>query len=100
VDGVEPQQEERHLQSERGVSMQDERRDDEQIERDVLVQLRWAVGARCEHLRVTVRDGNVALAGWLASPAKRCEAAEAARWVRGVERVVNNIVVPVMAPPG
>jgi osmotically-inducible protein OsmY len=85
-------------QQERGVIMETQIRNDEQIEREVLAQLRWAVGARCDHLVVTVKDGQVALTGWLASPAKRSEAGEAVRWVRGVERVVNNIVVPVMAP--
>jgi osmotically-inducible protein OsmY len=81
--------------------MENDSRDDEQIEREVLAQLRWAVGVRCEHLVVTVKDGQVGLAGWLASPAKRSEAGEAVRWVRGVERVVNDIVVPVLtvAPP-
>jgi osmotically-inducible protein OsmY len=71
-----------------------EARSDEQIEREVLAQLRWAVGARCDHLALTVRQGRVTLTGWLASPAKRSEAGEAVRWVAGVEGVVNQILVP------
>lgn len=71
--------------------------DDAQIHREVLAQLQWAVGSRTDHLAITVRDGEVALTGWLTSPAKRSEAAQAVRCVRGVRRVVNEIVVPVMA---
>jgi osmotically-inducible protein OsmY len=72
--------------------------DDVQIHRDVLAQLQWAVGQRTDHLAITVKDGEVAITGWLTSPAKRSEAAQAVRCVRGVRRVVNEIVVPVMTP--
>ncbi len=76
-----------------------EKRDDDQIERDVIEQLKWAVGPRCHHLAVTVKDGEVALAGWLTSPAKRSEAAWVVGRVMGVERVVNEIRVPVPTVP-
>ena len=74
-------------------------RDDGEIHREVLAQLRWAVGPRSDHLAVTVRCGEVALTGWLSSPAKRSEAAHAVGCVPGVERVINEILVPVLTSP-
>ena len=47
---------------------------------------------------VTVAAGEVALSGWLASPAKRWAVAESVRRLPGVARVRDAIELPAFSP--
>jgi len=66
---------------------------DEQIQREVLAELAWEPRIRPNEIGVVVKDGVVALTGWVDSYAKRVAAEEAAHRVRGVKAVANEIEV-------
>ena len=66
---------------------------DEQIQREVLAELAWEPRIRPNEIGVDVRDGVVALTGWVDSYTKRWAAEEAAHRVRGVKAVANEIEV-------
>jgi len=66
---------------------------DEQIQRDVLAELKWDPRLNPNEIGVVVRDGIVTLTGWVDSYAKRWAADEAAHRVRGVKAVANDIEV-------
>ena len=68
-------------------------RADEQIQRDVLAELKWDARVQPNEIGVAVKDGIVTLIGWVDSYAKRWAAEEAARRVRGVKAVANDIEV-------
>jgi osmotically-inducible protein OsmY len=68
-------------------------RTDEQIQRDVLDELRWHPRVEATDVGVSVKDGVVILTGWLDSFVKRAAAEEAALRVRGVNAVANDIIV-------
>jgi osmotically-inducible protein OsmY len=71
----------------------DKTRTDEQIQRDVLEELKWDARVQPNEVGVAVKDGIVALTGWVDSYTKRWAAEEAALRVRGVKGVVNEIEV-------
>jgi osmotically-inducible protein OsmY len=66
---------------------------DEQIQRDVLAELKWDARLRSNEIGVIVKDGVVTLTGWVDSYAKKWAAEEAAHRVRGVKAVANDIEV-------
>ena len=70
-----------------------ETRTDEQIQCDVLAELKWEPRVRPTEIGVMVKDGVVTLTGWVDSYPKRWAAEEAAHRVRGVRAVANDIEV-------
>jgi osmotically-inducible protein OsmY len=68
-------------------------RTDEQIQRDVLAELKWDARVQPNEIGVAVKDGIVTLIGWVDSYTKRWAAEDAARRVRGVKAVANDIEV-------
>src|SRR5689334_14550029 len=68
-------------------------RTDEQIQRDVLDELKWDARVQPNEIGVAVKDGVVTLTGWVDSYTKKWAAEEAALRVRGVKAVANDIEV-------
>ena len=68
-------------------------RNDEQIQQDVLEELSWDARVQRNEVGVSVKDGVVALTGWVDSYAKKWAAEQAAHRVRGVVAVANDIEV-------
>jgi osmotically-inducible protein OsmY len=68
-------------------------RKDEQIQQDVLAELKWDARVQPNEIGVSVKDGIVALTGWVDSFLKKWSAEEAALRVRGVKAVANDIEV-------
>ena len=68
-------------------------RKDEQIQQDVLAELKWDARVQPNEIGVSVKDGVVALTGWVDSFLKKWSAEEAALRVRGVKAVANDIEV-------
>ena len=75
------------------TAMATEIRTDEQIQRDVLAELKSEPRVSPNEIGVVVKDGVVALTGWVDSYTKRYAAEEAAHRVRGVKAVANDIEV-------
>src|ERR1700730_6397552 len=68
-------------------------RTDEQIQTDVLEELKWDTHVRPNEIGVVVKDGIVTLTGWVDSYLKKIHAEEATSRVRGVLAVANDIEV-------
>lgn len=68
-------------------------RTDEQIQRDVLEELKWDARVRPNEIGVSVKDGIVTLTGWVDTYTKRWAAEDAAHRVRGVKAVANDVEV-------
>ena len=68
-------------------------RTDNQIQMDVLDELKWDARVQPNEVGVAVKDGIVTLLGWVDTYTKRWAAEEAAHRVRGVKAVVNDIEV-------
>jgi osmotically-inducible protein OsmY len=68
-------------------------RTDEQIQRDVLEELKWDARVLPNEIGVAVKDGVVTLTGWVDAYSKKWAAEEAAHRVRGVVAVANDIEV-------
>src|SRR5256886_635294 len=68
-------------------------RTDEQIQADVLEELKWDSRVRPNEIGVVVKDGIVTLTGWVDSYLKKIHAEEAAHRVQGVLAVANDIEV-------
>jgi osmotically-inducible protein OsmY len=66
---------------------------DEQIQRDVLAELRWDARVASNEIGVAVKGGVVTLTGWVDSYIKKWGAEEAAHRVKGVLAVANDIEV-------
>src|SRR4030095_3414753 len=66
---------------------------DEQIQRDVLAELKWDARLQPNEVGVIVKDGILTLTGWVDSYSKKWAAEEAAHRVRGVKAVANEIEV-------
>jgi osmotically-inducible protein OsmY len=66
---------------------------DEQIQRDVLAELKWDARLQPNEIGVIVKDGVVTLTAWVDSYSKKWAAEEAAHRVRGVKAVANEIEV-------
>src|SRR6266850_411946 len=70
-----------------------ENQTDEQIQKDVLSELKWDARVQPNEIGVMVKDGVVTLTGWVDSYTKKWAAEEAAHRVRGVKAVANEIEV-------
>ncbi len=68
-------------------------RADEDIQRDVLDELKWDPHVQVNEIGVAVKDGIVMLTGWVDSYLKKLAAENAAHRVRGVKAVANDIEV-------
>src|ERR1700730_3583855 len=66
---------------------------DEEIQKDVLAELKWDARIRPNEVGVSVKDGIVTLTGWVDSYLKKLAAENAAHRVPGVKAVVNDIEV-------
>jgi osmotically-inducible protein OsmY len=66
---------------------------DEQIQREVLAELKFEPRVTPNEIGVAVKDGIVVLTGWVDSYTKRWAAEEAAHRVRGVKAVANEVEV-------
>jgi osmotically-inducible protein OsmY len=66
---------------------------DQEIQKDVLAELRWDAQVQPNEIGVSVKDGIVALTGWVDSYLKKWSAEEAAHRVSGVKAVANDIEV-------
>jgi osmotically-inducible protein OsmY len=68
-------------------------RTDEEIQRDVLAELKWDARVQPNEIGVMVKDGIATLTGWVDSYVKRWAAEDAAHRVRGVKAVANDIEI-------
>jgi len=68
-------------------------RTDEDIQRDVLDELKWDSHVQVNEVGVVVKDGIVTLTGWVDSYLKKLAAENAAHRVPGVNAVANDIEV-------
>jgi osmotically-inducible protein OsmY len=68
-------------------------RTDEDIQGDVLAELKWDARVAPNEIGVTVNDGVVTLTGWVDSYSKKWAAERAAHRVRGVKAVANDIEI-------
>ena len=68
-------------------------RTDEDIQRDVLEELKWDTRVLPNEVGVSVKDGIVTLTGWVDSYSKKLAAEAAAHRVHSVKAVVNDIEV-------
>lgn len=68
-------------------------RGDDQVQKDVLSELRWDPRVAPSEIGVSVRDGVVTLTGGVDSYARKWAAEDATQRVRGVKAVANDIDV-------
>jgi len=68
-------------------------RTDEELQKDVLAELKWNAQIQPNEIGVSVKDGVVTLTGWVDSYLKKWSAEEAAHKVAGVKAVANDIEV-------
>ena len=68
-------------------------RTDEDIQQDVLDELKWDSRVQVNEIGVAVTDGVVTLTGWVDSYMKKLAAEAAAHRVHGVKAVANDIEV-------
>jgi osmotically-inducible protein OsmY len=78
------------------MTLATETRTDEEIQKDVLEELKWDARVRPNEVGVVVKDGIVTLTGWVDSFAKKWAAEEAAHRVKGVQAVANDIEVRIL----
>jgi hypothetical protein len=64
---------------------------DEQIERELMQELKWDAGLEPYHIGVSIKNGVVTLMGWVDSLPKQLAAEEVAHRTRGVKAVANDI---------
>jgi osmotically-inducible protein OsmY len=70
-----------------------ETRTDEEIQRDVLAEMKWDARVLPNEVGVSVKDGVVTLTGWIDSYSKMWAAEEATQRVRGVKAVADDLEV-------
>jgi osmotically-inducible protein OsmY len=75
------------------MAIETETRTDEDVQKDVLEELKWDARVKPNEIGVIVKDGIVTLTGWVDSFAKKWAAEEAALRVKGVQAVANDIEV-------
>jgi osmotically-inducible protein OsmY len=68
-------------------------RTDQDIQSDVVAQLKWEPGLRDDDVAVAVRDGVVTLAGFVESYADKWRAERVVSGVRGVKAIANDLEV-------
>src|SRR5258705_1936170 len=75
------------------MALATETRTDEQMQKDVLAELKWEPRLQPNEIGVAVKNGVVSLLGTVDSYSKRWAAEDAALRVRGVKAVANDIQV-------
>lgn len=70
-----------------------ETKTDEEIQQEVLDEFKWDARVKPNEIGVAVKDGVVALTGWVDSYNKKWAAEEAAKRVGGVRAIANDIEV-------
>jgi osmotically-inducible protein OsmY len=75
------------------MALMTETKTDQEIQRNVLEELKWDARVQPNEIGVAVKEGVVALTGWVDSYTKKWAAEEAAHRVRGVRAVANDIEV-------
>jgi osmotically-inducible protein OsmY len=68
-------------------------RTDQELQQDVLAELKWDAQIQPNEIGVSVKDGVVTLTGWVDSYLKKWSAEEAAHKVAGVKAVANDIEI-------
>jgi osmotically-inducible protein OsmY len=68
-------------------------RTDQELQQEVLAELKWDAQIQPNEIGVSVRDGVVTLTGWVDSYLKKWSAEEAAHKVAGVKAVANDIEI-------
>src|SRR5437588_5918343 len=68
-------------------------RTDEELQKEVLAELKWDAQIQPNEIGVSVKDGVVTLTGWVDSYLKKWSAEDAAHKVGGVKAVANDIEV-------
>jgi osmotically-inducible protein OsmY len=68
-------------------------RTDQEIQKDVLAELKWDAQVQPNEIGVSVKDGIVTLTGWVDSYLKKWTAEEVAHRVSGVKAVANDIEI-------
>lgn len=66
---------------------------DSDLQRDVIDELAWEPAVDHEHIGVAVHDGVVSLSGYVASYAEKLAAEAAARRVRGVKAIAEELSI-------
>ena len=66
---------------------------DEEIQKDVLAELKWDARIQPNEIGVSVKDGIVTLTGWVDSYLKKWSAEDVAHRVDGVKGIANDIEV-------
>jgi osmotically-inducible protein OsmY len=66
---------------------------DEEIQRDVLAELKWDARLQPNEIGVSVKDGIVTLTGWVDSYLKKWTAEDIAHRVAGVKAVANDLEI-------
>ena len=81
------------------MAVMTETKTDQEIQRNVLDELKWDARVQPNEIGVAVKDGVVTLTGWVDSYTKKWAAEEAAHRVKGVRAVANDVEVriPTMA---
>jgi osmotically-inducible protein OsmY len=72
-------------------------RTDEQLQQDVLAEMRWDARLQPNEIGVIVKDGVVTLTGWVDSYLKKWTAEDVAHRVTGVKAVANDIEVKLLS---
>jgi osmotically-inducible protein OsmY len=75
------------------MAVMTEAKTDQEIQRNVLDELKWDARVQPNEIGVAVKDGVVTLTGWVDSYTKKWAAEEAAHRVKGVRAVANDIEV-------
>ena len=68
-------------------------RSDQELQKDVLAELKWDAQVQPNEIGVSVKDGVVTLTGWVDSYLKKWSAEDTAHRVSGVKAVANDIEV-------
>lgn len=68
-------------------------RTDQELQQDVLAELKWDAQIQPNEIGVSVKDGVVTLTGWVDSYLKKWSAEDAAHRVSGVKAVANDIEI-------
>jgi osmotically-inducible protein OsmY len=66
---------------------------DQEIQQDVMAELKWDARVQPNEIGVSVKDGIVTLTGWVDSYLKKWSAEEIAHRVSGVKAVANDLEV-------
>jgi osmotically-inducible protein OsmY len=75
------------------MAVMTEAKTDQEIQRNVLDELKWDARVQPNEIGVAVKDGVVTLTGWVDSYTKKWAAEEAAHRVKGVRAVANDVEV-------